>query len=35
MEAFMDKIHVNFDGDIVNHADWLSDNGYLSDEDAE
>jgi len=31
----MDKIHVNFEGDIINHADWLSDNGFLSDEEAE
>jgi len=33
MEAFMDKIHVNCEGEIVNHADWLADNGYLSDDD--
>jgi len=31
----MEQYHMNQDGDIINHADWLADNGYLSDEDIE
>ena len=31
----MEQYHINADGDIINHADWLSDNGYLSDAEIE
>lgn len=31
----MEQYHLNADGDIVNHADWLAENGYISDEDIE
>ena len=29
----MEQYHINADGDIINHADWLSDNGYASEEE--
>lgn len=34
MEASVEIYHVQ-EGEIVNHADWLADNGYLSDADIE
>jgi len=31
----MEQYHTNADGEIINHADWLADNGFTSDEEVE
>ena len=35
MEVIMEQYHIDADGEIINHADWLADNGFASDEEAE